>query len=237
MRIAARQVLVSPRAIARLLAAVAIFLVLASIAGQFLKFALGYDHLRYLIVLFHVDAERNIPTYFSVLLMFFAAVLLAVIAVLNRSQRAAHALKWAWLSFVFLCMAFDEAFEFHERAIGPIRALWGDGHLGVFYFAWVIPGIVLVLVLGLFFLRFLLDLPAAVRLRFLVAASLYIGGAIGVELIGGRHAELHGQENWIYSMMATVEESLEMAGLIVFIWALLKYLAESHQEVSFRFEG
>jgi hypothetical protein len=70
-----------------------------------------------------------------------------------------------------------------------------------------------------------------------VAAILYIGGAIGVELIGGRYAELHGEENWTYSMITTVEESLEMAGLIVFIWALLEYCADNYKEVRFRFEA
>jgi hypothetical protein len=35
----------------------------------------------------------------------------------------------------------------------------------------------------------------------------------------------------------TIEESLEMAGLIIFIWALLKYLAENFGEVRFRIES
>jgi hypothetical protein len=114
-------------------------------------------------------------------------------------------------------MAYDEAFQVHERLNIPV-GMHSDGSLGVFYFPWVIPGIALVFVLGLHFLRFWLHLPVATRLRFLMAATFYIGGAIGVELIGSRHAELHGYENWTYSMIATLEESLEMAGLIVFIW-------------------
>ena len=237
MRISNQSVSLNPPAIARILGAVAFLLVLASIGGQYSKFALGHDYLKGLIRLFNVDAERNIPTYFSVLLMLFAALLLAVIAALNQKQRVPHVSKWASLSFGFLFMAFDEAFQVHERLISPVRAMLGDRNLGVFYFAWVIPGIALVLLLGLFFLRFLLHLPATVRLRLLVAAILYIGGAIGVELIGGRYAELHGEENWTYSMITTVEESLEMAGLIVFIWALLEYCADNYKEVRFRFEA
>lgn len=80
-----------------------------------------------------------------------------------------------------------------------------------------------------------MHLPAATMLRFLMAATFYIGGAIGVELIGSSHAELHGYENWMYALIATLEESLEMAGLIVFIWALLKHPADNHKEVRFRF--
>jgi hypothetical protein len=127
-------------------------------------------------------------------------------------------------------MAIDEAFQFHERLNIPVGTLLGDGSLGIFYFPWVIPGIALVSVLGLYFLRFLLHLPAATGLSFLMAATLYIGGAIGVELIGSSHAELHGYENLTYSMIATLEESLEMAGLIVFIWALLNYCADNYKK-------
>jgi hypothetical protein len=213
----------------------AYLLVLLSIAGQFAKFVLGPTFLPGLVSLFYVDVEHNIPTLFSVLLILCAAFLLTVIASLNRGQRQPHASKWAILSFGFLLMAYDEAFQFHERLNLPVGTLLGDGSLGVFYFPWVIPGIALVFVLGLYFLRFLLHLPATTRLRFLMAATIFIGGAIGVELIGSSHAELHGYENWTYSMIATLEESLEMAGLIVFIWALLNYCAHNYKVGRFRF--
>lgn len=236
MRNSINQISINPSAIARLLGAVAFLLVLASIGGQFSKFELGHDYLKGLVLLFYVNAEQNIPTYFSVLLMLFAALILVVIAVLNGKQNVPHVSKWAILSFGFLFMAFDEAFQVHERLILPVRALLGECNLGIFYFAWVIPGIALVLLLGLFFLRFLLHLPTTTRLRFLMAAILYLGGAIGLELVGGRYAELHGVQNWTYSMITTVEESFEMTGLIVFIWALLEYCADNYREVRFQFD-
>ncbi|RPJ25636.1 MAG: glycosyltransferase [Chloroflexi bacterium] len=230
-----RHVCESNQIYAGVLGAVAYLLVLLSIAGQFAKFVLGHAFLTGLAPLFYVDVEHNIPTYFSVWLILCAAFLLTVIASLNRGQRKPHVSQWAILSFGFLLMAIDEAFQFHERLNIPVGTLLGDASLGIFYFPWVIPGIALVSVLGLYFLRFLLHLPAATGLSFLMAATFYIGGAIGVELIGSRHAELHGYENWMYSMIATLEESLEMAGLIVFIWALLNYCADNYKEVRFRF--
>ena len=68
-----------------------------------------------------------------------------------------------------------------------------------------------------------------------MAVILFIGGAIGVELIGGRYAELNGPKNLMYSMIVAIEESLEMGGLIVFIWALLRYCADNYKEVRFWF--
>jgi hypothetical protein len=63
------------------------------------------------------------------------------------------------------------------------------------------------------------------------------GGTLGFELVGGRYAELHGSQNLTYSMIATVEERFEMAGVIIFIWGQLTYIAENHREVRFRFDG
>jgi hypothetical protein len=168
--------------------------------------------------------------------LLLAALLLAVIAVLERKRTGSTVSPWTILSFGFVCMAVDEAWEFHERLIKPVRRLLGGDRLGYFYYAWIVPGLALVTVLALFFARFLLRLPAKTSFAFLVAGALYVGGAIGVEGISGRYDELHGRRNLTYSMIATVEESLEMAGAIVFIWALLAYIADNYKQVEFGFE-
>jgi hypothetical protein len=229
------QISLNPSLIARVLGAVAFLLVLASIGGQLMVYLTGHDAYG-LVWLLYVDTEKNIPTGFSTLLLLFATLLLVVIALFKRKQNDRFRLHWATLSFGFLVMAADEAWSFHERLIKPLRGVLGDGNLGVFYNAWVIPGIALVLVLALFFSRFLSHLPAKMKLTFLMAATLYIGGAIGVELIGGRFDELHGTGNLAYSMIVTVEEALEMVGVITFIWALLVYIADHYREVRFRCE-
>lgn len=230
------QISLNPSSIARVLGVVAFLLVLASIGGQLMAHLTGHALAYKLAYLFDVDAERNIPSYFSTLLLLFAALLLAVITVLKR-KAGSPVSSWAILLFGFLCLAADEAWSYHERLIKPVRELLGDDKLGVFYFAWVIPGIALVLVLALFFLSFLLRLPAKTRLTFLVAATLYIGGVIGVELVGGRFAELHGVRNLTYNMIVSIEEILEMVGAIVFIYALLVYIADNYKEVRFILDG
>lgn len=79
-------------------------------------------------------------------------------------------------------------------------------------------------------------LPARTAFLFVVSGAVYVGGAIGFELIGGYYAKANGVENLTYSMISTVEESLEMSGVIVFIYALLKYIADNYQEVRFGFD-
>jgi predicted SAM-dependent methyltransferase len=226
--------------IVSLLGASAFLLVLASIGGQLIHFLAEYKH--WLINLFNVELEQNIPTWFSVFLLLFAAGLLAVITALKRNQKDSHMLYWAVLTFGFLFMAIDEAVSIHEKLLLPSAQLLNHlgaipGHYGIFAFAWVVPAIALIILFGLFFVKFLFNLTAKTRLRFLVAATLYIGGAIGMEMIGGRYVELHGSANMTYTMFSALEESLEMVGVIVFIRALLLYIADHYKEVRFHFNG
>ena len=75
-------------------------------------------------------------------------------------------------------------------------------------------------------------LPKTTRINFIIAAIIYITGLIGIEMLGGQYHELHGRENLTYSMISTLEESLEMLGLILFIRALLDYLSTHFSEIS-----
>jgi hypothetical protein len=225
-----------PFLITRILGSVALFLIFASLGGDLMQFFQGSDndYVKTLFPLFDLDEEYNVPTYFSVTLMIFAALLLAAIAILAGKRQHSDISKWALLAAGFLCMAYDEVFMVHERLIHPIRAMWGKSSLGIFYYAWVIPGVALVFFLGLFFLKFLLRLPKSTRFTFIAAASLYLGGSIGFEFIGGWYAELNGTAGLTYNAITTLEESLEMAGLIVFIDALLAYLVGNFGEIKFR---
>jgi hypothetical protein len=53
-------------------------------------------------------------------------------------------------------------------------------------------------------------------------------------MIGGWYGESHGMYSLTYGMIATVEHGLEMAGAIVFIWALLVHIAETYKQVHFQ---
>lgn len=225
----------TPRAVARTLAAVAALVVAASTLALFVTHQMGSNpHDVRLAQFFYVDGERNIPTAFSTLLLLTASLLLAVITRLEQRSGQRFVGHWAVLSAGFALMAVDEAWSFHEKLNGPMRALLGHNELGVYYYAWVLPAIVLVAALTLFFLRFLLQLPARTRLAFVVAAFFFVGGAVGIELLEGRFDEVHGDRNLVSGLMATVQETGEMAGVIIFIWALLRYLGDRHGDLRLR---
>jgi hypothetical protein len=220
----------------RVLTIIAVILILASIGGQISKYEFGHDYVKGLVPMFYLDEENNIPTFFTVILMLFISLFLSLIANINYKLGIRHTAKWAILSIGFLYMAFDEGFAIHENLTSPFRGLMGDINLGIFYYAWVVPGIILVLFLGAFFTKFLLQLPVATRSRFLVAAGIYLAGAIGVELIGGQYAEIHGINNPTYSFIVTIEESLEIIGLILFISSLINHCSGYCKELRLIFE-
>lgn len=133
------------------------------------------------------------------------------------------------MSLIFLWLSIDEATLIRDHSEAILERAFNPG--GFFYYAWVIPAIPLVFIFMLAYLRFLFNLPAKTRRLFLIAGSLFVGGALGMELIGGRYREFHGYENMTYIMITHVEEVLEMIGVVVFIYALTLYMISPAKEV------
>lgn len=185
--------------------------------------------------LFDLDGENNLPSFFSTLILLVSSLFLFLIADLNRHKPRGGYGYWLALAIWFLYMAYDEAFSVHELLNGPIREILHMQIFGFFYFAWVVPGIIFIAVFILVYFRFWKDLPVRTRREILLAAILYILGAVGFDMLGGRYVEFHVSTNLTYILLSTIEESLEMAGIIVFIWGLLHHLEDQFPQVSLRF--
>lgn len=231
------KLLLNPTSIAWSLGVMTFLLIFANSAALLADYLTGYNSMviHKLVKFFYVELELNAPAFFSTLLLLFTSLLLAIITVLKKKQTASFVLYWSILSIGFLFMAFDEIAAVHERLIEPMQAILGEQNLGVFYFAWVVPAVALVVCLGIFFLRFLINLPVKTRWTFLIAATMYLGGAVGLEMVEGWYSEINGRETLLYITLTTLEETLEMVGTIVFIWALLGYIADAYEKVEVRF--
>jgi hypothetical protein len=172
---------------------------------------------------FSLDSEMNVPTFYSSLALLFCATLLIIISV-SHKRSGKPSLAWLFLAIIFTFLSIDEISTLHEKLIDLSREAFNAS--GVFYYAWVIPyGAALVVFLVVYF-RFLLSLPKKIMILFIVSGSIFVLGALGMELVGGLHTELHGTNNWTYSLMTTFEELLEMVGIVIFIYTLLTYIVE-----------
>ena len=226
---AAFRFVISPARLAWILTITITALAAVSLAEQYVIHILGRADLEEFLIAVDVDAEANIPTWYSVITLLGCAVLLGAIASRVRKAGGRYAGHWRWLGILFVALSIDEMAELHEH-LGRLQSIW-DTH-GIFYFAWVIPGAAFVAVVGLLYARFLAHLPARTRRRFVLSAVVYVTGVLGVEAISGWRAETMGMNNMTHSCIATVEEVMEMAGVAMFMVALVRHLAGENEDLA-----
>jgi len=205
------------------MSAIVVALVGASAVGQFfLKFYLGRDSVFGIVPFLNVGMEDNLPTWYSSSALLFCAATLGVIAQRARALRVPHHTAWAALCGIFVLLSIDEAVSLHEGMTRPVR-----DHVADYFSAWVIPGAILVLIVGLAFLRFVRDLPRRTRRLVVLAGTLFVSGALGLEAVAGiiRTSHAYNPDTQLpLAILTTLEELLEMVGIVVFAYALLDYL-------------
>ncbi len=180
-----------------------------------------------MVSLFNFDTEANIPTFYSALALLFASFLLLYIGFLQRKQREPW-VAWLGLGLIFFYLAIDEAISIHEHVGLPFEQFVDAS--GLLFFTWVIPYGIALLLLTILYWKFLMALPRRITVLFIVSAVVFVAGAIGFELLGGRQYEAHGADDIVYAILYTCEESLEMLGTAIFIYALLLYIARRFED-------
>jgi hypothetical protein len=231
---------VSAKRCALVLSLVVLVLVVASLGASYLALVPVTHPLllkvrESVIRLVWLDGECNIPSWFSSCLLLVASSLLALIGIAERRQRAEFTGRWLVLSLIFAFLSLDETAQLHELSIIPLRNTFHT--TGLLLYPWIIPAGVAVAILGLSYLRFLAKLPTRTRWLFVAAGITYVGGAIGFEALSGSQASLGGEHTLAYHLTITVEELLEMTGVVVFIYGLLDYIGHRIGSVCLRPAG
>lgn len=160
--------------------------------------------------------EGNLPTWFSSSLLLVCALAAARIA---RTRPPWHR-HWWGITAMLGWMSLDEAAELHEHLGGLV------GTHGLFYFDWVIPAAGVVLAVALVYWPFLRALAGPTRTRLVVAAAIYVTGALVMELPLGWWTDHHGDEGLVYALIDWVEETLEMLGASLALAALVAHVEE-----------
>lgn len=185
------------------------------------------------IRLIDLDYEGNIPTLFSVFLFMFNGGLLAIIYKAAKQSGSDYALYWLGLSCIFIFLGVDEGSRLHEE-IGDLFESIVDSS-GLLYFPWVIPyGTAFILATVVYF-KFFLSLDRNLQIRLVLCAGLFLGGAVGVEMLSAEQADKLGTSSLPYSILYTIEESLEMAGLILLVNTLLREIQQKPHKISLQF--
>lgn len=179
---------------------------------------------------FNMDEEISIPTWFSQSLLLSTALLFAYVALITKQVKGRFIKTWWFLAGLFLFASVDEGSSLHELATEPTQELLGITD-GLFFFAWVIPGVVVLLLLCASLLRFFLHLPRESQIIF-ASATLCLFGAVGVEMISGAHQQATGfAGDFLYRVMNVFEEGLENSASILTIYGLLRCIADQGCEI------
>jgi hypothetical protein len=175
--------------------------------------------------IFNLGVESNVPTWFSSMILFLAALLLGICSVACRTKHPREVNYWRSLAILFVYISIDEAARLHETMSDWIARQY---HLaGVFYYPWVLPFSGLVLICVLLYTRFLFRLSPSVRTILIASAVVYVTGALGLELFEG----IYRHDRWVYAILVTIEETLEMVGVVLLIHGLLTYLKEEANNI------
>lgn len=201
--------------------------------------------------LFDMDNEGNIPAFFNSMLFVVGAFFFYLIWLTQPKPRSK---PWLIMAFIFLFLAVDEGTSIHEKLMLPMLRLMNGGELGELgemgwlFYAWIIPYGIAATFLGVTLLPWLLKLDKKVRLGLIFSGFVYVSGAIFMESWSGKiadgmqvNAASGGDLPWLpcevyeaggcylyndvrYIALYTIEEVLEMTGLILCIGVLFKVL-------------
>lgn len=212
----------------------------ALVALHFAVLSVAYGDDRYLdqaederYLFFDADHEISLPTWWQQSVLIGAAALALLLAAEARRSGRSEARHWRILAAVLLFVSIDEGTQIHERLTEATRgALDVDG--GLLHYAWIVPAALLLVVFVAAFARLWWRLPDRPRALLGAAGVSYVLGGLVVEALGGAHEADHGKD-WGYTVLAGVEEGLEMVGQVLIVHALLLLLALRLGRESFTF--
>lgn len=174
---------------------------------------------------FDMDGEVSIPTWFSQALLLCAAALFGYLGLCKKYTSEAFVKTWWFLAALFLFASIDEGSSIHELTSEPLQQILGITG-GPFFFAWVILGLLVFVLLCACLFRFFLHLPRFAKSIF-ACAALSLLGALGVEMLSGAVVQAtHSYDTALYRLLNIAEEGLENTAWILTIYGLLRLVAE-----------
>lgn len=225
------QIRIDPRVITRLNLCIVAILAILDLGVFWVNYHLSFRRppfMEWLQSFVTMNSETNLPTWYSSMLIAICGVLLWVIAISfwKDSQRT-FSVQWVILATAILLVSLDEFTMLHEQAGALMfRYDWVYSIPLVSDRPWVIPVLAGCIIFFSAMVPFLAKLPRATLVGFVIAGLVYVSGAVVVELLT---PEIIGR--WLTHrqgrVLPVIEESLELTGFILFLRAILAYMAES----------
>lgn len=165
---------------------------------------------------FDIVNERTALAWLSSSMMLVAA--LGCLLCLHVLTEHKYQKYWRVLAGIMFYLSIDESVSIHERLTAPIQRSADMG--GALLWAWVIPGAIFAGVVGLSAIPFLKSIPPTAARRMFFGGAIFITGAVGFEMVGAAITDAGYFEGVWYTVVASIEETLEALGMILFLSAI-----------------
>ena len=179
----------------------------------YLRFAHDVEYLYGLAPLFDPSREANVPTWFSSALLLGSAIALAQVRGPDRRW-------WLVLAAAFCLASLDETANLHELLSQQARRRLLQPGFGQLWVLFVGP---VALVFLAVYARFIRRQEKAVRHAFALGAALFVGGALGVEVLE-IVIERRGSSRMAVALTLLAQEVMELTGAVVLLHASLTNL-------------
>ena len=177
-----------------------------------------------LVDAFHPNGESNLFAWYSTFLCALLAVVFGLAMLVNWRNR--ERLPFAVMAGAAIMLSAGEGASLQDRLRNLPVTLGIDVS---FAYLWLAIAAPVAVVIGLWLIWLTRSLDRVLRRRLILGGALYLAGAIGMESLGGllttADIGLEGAGLLIVGDIAVlVEESLEVAGVLVALWAALDSL-------------
>lgn len=180
---------------------------------------------------FDLDAEKNLPTWYSSIQLFLVGFLFLVLTDKFFKSKSEGAWAFVALALTFLALSLDEFAGIHEYigVVSDVLLPGGDrrntvfAETGIWMFLIAIPFLVFMLYMVAVLRRYINDIK--IIRKYTVGLVVFVISAAGIEMLSNfAHA---GAE----VLQIVAEECGEMLGVTVILWATYDLLAEHNVHI------
>lgn len=214
----------NPEKACRIFVHVMLVLLFAHLAATVLENLFGIDEAFGLLPLFHFDAEQNLPTFYSVVLILLAAC--CMFAAREQSPVLYKGIRFRdMIGILLILLATDEFASIHERIGGSLALILPTD--GIFHHTWLIPYLCLGALLAPLGLQWFVKESRSVQFGVALGGCIFLLGAVGLEMISGLVHSSSLSADMVARITfatSTFEELLEMTGMLVVLITMYREL-------------
>lgn len=175
--------------------------------------------------LLYPNAEANLFAWYSSTVLAALGLTFVLMALVARGA-GDRTLAFVILAATSLVLSADETAALHER-LGLVANVLGAALS--WSYAWLILGVPVALVVGAALLWVARSIDTTLRNRLVLGGVVFLLGAVGGEAVGGMLTKVDlglaaDTQYVLHSVAVFVEESLEVAGAVIALWAALTAL-------------